>query len=272
MELGAASVRPEAGGDRALTGRLAAITGAAAPLSHAPPRSDRVLLSPRRPGDLPAQSLRIIFGTIAAGVTRSEPCTRSLLRAGASPAPLAYAQIVLDQVTWTAIVYVTGGATSGATSFYALTCLVGSILIGLRGATVGALSGVALYATLCVRVRLPLDRAAHGSTGGVRRPDRRSSSTRSSSTRSASGSSRSSRGTSPSVSGSRAARSRRRRAERNRPSASRCSGRVAAGLAHEIRNPLGSISGSIEMLRESPHLSDEDQAALRRSSSARRRA
>ena len=36
-------------------------------------------------------------------------------------------------------------------------------------------------------------------------------------------------------------------------------GRIAAGLAHEIRNPLGSISGSVEMLRESPALGDEDK-------------
>ena len=36
-------------------------------------------------------------------------------------------------------------------------------------------------------------------------------------------------------------------------------GRIAAGLAHEIRNPLGSISGSIEMLREAPGLSEEDR-------------
>jgi two-component system sensor histidine kinase HydH len=36
-------------------------------------------------------------------------------------------------------------------------------------------------------------------------------------------------------------------------------GRVAAGLAHEIRNPLGSIRGSIELLRESPGLNDEDK-------------
>jgi two-component system sensor histidine kinase HydH len=36
-------------------------------------------------------------------------------------------------------------------------------------------------------------------------------------------------------------------------------GRIAAGLAHEIRNPLGSISGSIEMLMESSALSSEDK-------------
>ena len=59
-------------------------------------------------------------------------------------------------MTWTAIVYVTGGATSGATSFYALTCLLGAMLIGLRGATVAALSGIAMYAALCSAFALRL--------------------------------------------------------------------------------------------------------------------
>jgi len=39
-------------------------------------------------------------------------------------------------------------------------------------------------------------------------------------------------------------------------------GRLATGLAHEIRNPLSSISGSVEMVRESNALSPEDERLL----------
>ncbi len=39
-------------------------------------------------------------------------------------------------------------------------------------------------------------------------------------------------------------------------------GRLAAGLAHEIRNPLGSISGSVELVREAPSLDPEDRRLL----------
>jgi two-component system sensor histidine kinase PilS (NtrC family) len=39
-------------------------------------------------------------------------------------------------------------------------------------------------------------------------------------------------------------------------------GRLAAGLAHEIRNPLGSISGSVEMVREAAQLDEQDRRLL----------
>ena len=40
-------------------------------------------------------------------------------------------------------------------------------------------------------------------------------------------------------------------------------GRLAAGLAHEVRNPLGAISGCVELVRENARLDDEERALLR---------
>jgi signal transduction histidine kinase len=183
----------------------------------------------------------------------------TVLRTGKHLRRLALAQIVLDQLTWTAIVYVSGGATSGATSLYALTCLVGAILVGLRGAAIAACTGIAVYLALGAGfafgwVHPPADQAAlHYVTtwdgmvytlainalGIV---------------------------VVALLAGYLADRLRQTGgalAEANERAfaAERLAllGRIAAGLAHEIRNPLGSISGSIEMLREAPGLSEEDR-------------
>jgi two-component system sensor histidine kinase HydH len=203
-------------------------------------------------------SLRIVFLTIVAGFGQAV-CYGAVLRTGRRLAALAWTQIVLDQLTWTAIVYVSGGAASGATSFYALTCLVGAILVGRRGAGVAAAVGIAIYATLCAgfhyRWILP--------------PADQTSTTYATSIHDL---------TYPlllnTLGVSVVALLAGYLAERLRltggalqvatvraQEAERLAvlGRIAAGLAHEIRNPLGSITGSIEMLRESPALSDEDR-------------
>jgi signal transduction histidine kinase len=203
-------------------------------------------------------SLRIVFVTIAAGFALAA-LYGIVLRTGRRLQALAWAQIALDQITWTAIVYVTGGATSGATSFYALTCLLAAILVGLRGAAVAAAVGTTIYASLCVGLHLgwvppPADQAAGtyalepaqivypflinalGMTvvallGGYLAERLR-------------------------LTGGALEVATQRANEAERLAVL---GRIAAGLAHEIRNPLGSITGSIEMLRESTALSDEDR-------------
>jgi signal transduction histidine kinase len=182
-----------------------------------------------------------------------------LLRLGRFLPLVADAQLVLDQLTWTVVAYVTGGATSGATSFYGLTCLVGAALSGFRGAALAAVSGALLYATMASGLQsgwlpIPTDQAAAvyeldsadfrfylaanlfvlllvallaGTlaerlrwTGGALVE----------------------------------ATERADRAERMA-----ALGRLAAGLAHEIRNPLGSIAGSVQLLKTGSGLTAEDR-------------
>ena len=130
-------------------------------------------------------SLHVVFVTIATGFALAAVYAAAL-RMGKRLQALAWAQIALDQVTWTAIVYVTGGATSGATSFYALTCLLGAILVGLRGAAGG---GGSRHRDLCgcsVRVSASGGCCRRSTSRRARTPSRRRrSSIRCSSTRSA---------------------------------------------------------------------------------------
>jgi two-component system sensor histidine kinase HydH len=252
----ARTVDPSAGDDR-LANRLAWITGLRLGFLTLLLVSTAFFYLRGALGVYP-QSQSIVFSTIGAAYALAA-IYATVLRSGRQLQRLAEAQIVLDQLTWTAIVYVSGGATSGATSFYGLTCLVGAILIGLRGAAIAAVSGITIFAVLCAgfasrTILPPRDQGAANyvvdwdgmvypfavnALGIV---------------------------VVALLAGYLAERLRRTggalaEANERALAAERLAllGRVAAGLAHEIRNPLGSISGSIEMLREAPGLSDEDR-------------
>jgi len=202
-------------------------------------------------------SLRIVFITIGVAYGLGGVYA-AVLRTGRHLLPLAYTQLVLDQVTWTAIVYVTGGATSGATSFYAFSCLAGASLIGLRGSLTAAVAGAASFLLLCVSfgshwVQPPPDQSGFYVTAWAELiypllvngigilVVALLAAYLSERLRLAGGALEE-------------ANARAQEAERLA-----VLGRIAAGLAHEIRNPLGSIRGSIEMLGESPVLSVEDK-------------
>ena len=256
MKLGIATAKSEAA-DAGLAGRLAWITGLRLGFLTLVLVVIAFVYLGGGLGKFPL-SLRVIFGTIAAGFALAAVYA-ALLRRGKNLRSVAQAQLVLDQLTWTVIVYVSGGATSGATSFYALTCLAGAILIGSRGAGFAAALGVALYALLCAAfgfqwIHPPHDQIAAGyatraadlvyplllNTLGVT--------------------------VVALLAGYLAERLRLtggalEEATRRALDAERLAvlGRIAAGLAHEIRNPLGSIRGSVEMLREAPGLTDEDR-------------
>src|SRR6185295_14604521 len=81
---------------------------------------------------------------------------------GRFTAGIADAQLVIDQLTCTVVVYLTGGAASGATSFYGLTCLVGAALSGSRGAVIAAVTGAFFYVAMSLglqqgSIAAPLD-------------------------------------------------------------------------------------------------------------------
>lgn len=180
------------------------------------------------------------------------------LRSGRALPAVANAQLLTDQITWTAIVYVTGGATSGATSLYGLTCLSGAILLGVRGALVAAAFGATCFLGLGVALSTGVVLPPSDALGGyptawsdVAYPVLVNLL---------------GMGVVTLLAGYLAARLRttggdlevatKRAEEAERLAAL---GQLAAGLAHEIRNPLGSIRGSIELLRTADGLSEEDR-------------
>lgn len=181
------------------------------------------------------------------------------LRQGRHLRLLVTIQLVLDQAIWTVVVYLSGGATSGATSLYGVSCILGAILSGFKGASLAAVAAAGYYLLLVFGMQsgwvrpppdqpsvvylLATDEAIYGVVvnvlvlivvallaGNLTERLR--------------------------ATGGQLARAEERadRAEREAEL-----GRLAAALAHEIRNPLGSISGSIRMLRSNPGLDPDDQ-------------
>jgi signal transduction histidine kinase len=183
----------------------------------------------------------------------------TVLRRGRHYRQLAYAQLVFDQLTWTVIVYVSGGPNSGATSLYGLTALTGALLDGLAGAAIAAAIGFCLVFGVCMLLLagvlpVPPDQnpSQYGGTvhetaaaiainllvilvvtllAGYLAERLRIAGTR-----------------------LEQATQRARQAERLAHL-----GQIAAALAHEIRNPLGAISASIELLRDVSSLSNDDR-------------
>lgn len=203
-------------------------------------------------------SMSIVFWTIGIAYALSA-IEATLLRTTKRLRVLAYFHLVLDQCLWTSIVYVSGGASSGATSFYGLTVLVGAVLVGLRGAAFAATFGFALYGALCLAflnqaIGPPLDQplASYATTANeIGYPLLLNALGITIVSMLAGYLSERLRQTGGALE---AATRRYTEAERLAEL-----GRISAWLAHEIRNPLGSISGSIEMLREGPALSEEEK-------------
>jgi signal transduction histidine kinase len=183
----------------------------------------------------------------------------ALLRSGRHMQRLVVLQLVVDPMLWTVIVYLSGGPSSGATSLYGLSCLTGAMLTGFRGAALAFGMGVVCFCTLLAGlwsgvIPPPPDQpyyVYHAQSdewlyagivhllamfvvtvlaGSLAERLR--------------------------VTGGQLALAEERADHAERLAAL---GRVAAALAHEIRNPLGSISGSIQLLRVNSALTEEDQ-------------
>src|SRR4051794_13546663 len=71
----------------------------------------------KRGFEVGSTTIQVVVAVVAASFALAGVYA-AVLRTGRGLVGLATAQLVLDQATWTILVYLTGGAASGATSFY----------------------------------------------------------------------------------------------------------------------------------------------------------
>ncbi len=212
--------------------------------------------------ELGTESARIALWALGGSFAVTGTST-ALLRRGWRVEWVTHAQLVFDQLVWTALVYLSGGVQSAATPFYGLSCLAGAVATGIRGAVVAAVAAVVAYGSLAVGLYNGFLKGPADQTPEIYRLDFEEM-------------------VYPVganllgivvvmlLAGYLAERLRwtggelveaRERAERAERLAAL--GRLATGLAHEIRNPLGAIAGSIQILSLNTQLSEEDRQLCR---------
>ena len=208
--------------------------------------------------DWGTQSSRLALVTVALSYGLAGIST-AMLRKGLHVESIAHFHLIVDQITWTILIYISGGINSAATPFYGLTCVAGAILTGLRGASIGATAAVVSYGTMTFgfwrhwllgpsdqpRILYQFSSEDLGYRFGLNAlgiivvtllagylAERLR------------------------LTGGKLAIAEQRAATAERMAAL---GRLATGLAHEIRNPLGSISGCIQLLQSASGLNAEDR-------------
>jgi len=200
----------------------------------------------------------LALGSVAASFALAGVVAATLRKGRALPI-VAQGQVIADQLLWSVIVFVSGAASSAATSLYGLTCLSGAIVLGRRGAFLAAAAGIVMLVGMQTALWtgvLPVPPDQDSNLYDVT-PARGAFPLFASTTGIA---------VVAALAGYLAERLRKtggdlavatERAEQAEQLAAL--GRLAAGLAHEIRNPLGSIQGAIELLRTGGSLAEEDR-------------